>query len=77
MKDRMIFSVRISDLQKSWKQYGMFGQTKLEKKRWAIVGTKAKKLQKLYKAMKGCTKEMGRDAMDEPMYIEITNNNAK
>ena len=69
--------MRISDLQKSWKQYGMFGQTKLEKKRWAIVGTKAKKLQKLYKAMKGCTKEMGRDAMDEPMYIEITNNNAK
>jgi len=69
--------ISISDLQKSWKQYGMFGQTRLEKKRWAIVGTKEKKLKKLYKAMKGCTSAMGNDVMDEPMYIEITNNNAK
>eukprot|EP00493_Phyllostaurus_siculus_P024371 UN24711 len=55
----------------------MFGQTKLDKGKWAMVGLKKKKLQKLYKAMKSQTSNMGKDVMEEPIYLEITNNNAK
>jgi len=69
--------ISISDLQKNWKSYGMFGQTKLDKGKWAMVGLKKKKLQKLYKAMKSQTSNMGKDVMEEPIYLEITNNNAK
>jgi len=69
--------ISISDLQKNWKSYGMFGQTKLEKGKWIMVGLKERKLKKLYKAMKGNTTSMGANVMEEPIFKEVPNNNAK